>query len=859
MLRYYASQSLNQQSAILKGLQEVQESTRAGRSAMNNVVNISDPFGTSVLNYITWKLNEREQDQAKLSLRNEITRAIRDNSVSHSEIRPGVVGTTIPEEASERSLSMLLESLSYIGMNDREDRISEAHETTFQWLLKDSDSDKWVSFKDWLESGDKLYWITGKAGSGKSTLMKYICYPVKSAGELKRVPRCRKFLTTWSGDKHLVVASFYFWNSGIQTQMTQRGLLISLLHQILEQCPDIAPLACPDRWESLSLFGEELLPWKDQELHDTLYRVTKNIAQTNSTVVLFVDGLDEFQGKPEELISLFKDIVDSSDIKICVASRPWVEFQDAFQHRPSLMLEQLTYDDIKSFVTSRFNCEPMFAQLRLREEEFADQLIENIVAKGAGVFLWVTFVVSSLITGMSSGDRVSDFMRRLDQLPPDLSKLYEKILLSLDQFYLDHAAQLFSLVRTSSEPMNLVLASFVDEDDPDFALRHSSRPLLEDETVLRMDTMRRRINSRSKGLLEIKGPLYTPEGFKYDDPLDHSRYTVQYLHRTVKDYVESDEAQTILQSAVRSPFDSHLRLLSGHTAYIKRLDPGKVSALTLWDNNLKECLKLASSVAPGSISQMILLLDEMDKVGPVIFKALAARRRKNAYTPIPKSCLWAYCPASFVMLDQTGRLDDFKHTFLSLTVVYGIVEYVRVKAEVGCLVQFPGFNTTANERCYRGEWPLLMDAVTSGTAGWYHGQMLECLLGKSADPNYLVSLPQRGETSPLIESVSNLMLWYKSSTAKHSWAETTRLLSLAGRLDKETIDRALFIFLEGKNLGWPRFHLHTSRIIRWSRARKSLRKSLQTLVDGEDPDLSTIIANIERLTEGYTPPLQRWG
>jgi ABC-type thiamine transport system ATPase subunit len=53
-------------------------------------------------------------------------------------------------------------------MDNREERILEAHEKTFRWIFKDS------PFKHWLESktGSNLFWISGKAGSGKSTLMK---------------------------------------------------------------------------------------------------------------------------------------------------------------------------------------------------------------------------------------------------------------------------------------------------------------------------------------------------------------------------------------------------------------------------------------------------------------------------------------------------------------------------------------------------------------------------------------------------------------------------------------------------------------------------------------------------------------
>ncbi|KIW98525.1 uncharacterized protein Z519_00186 [Cladophialophora bantiana CBS 173.52] len=130
-MRYYASQSLIQQSAILRGLREVRKSTQPGGSTISNT---SDPFGTSVLNYVTWKLHRRQQDLAKLFLKTDIIRAVRDAPAGRSEVRSCIVGATIPEEAGKRSLN----------------------------------NDKWAAFKDWLESDVKSYWITRKAGAQES-------------------------------------------------------------------------------------------------------------------------------------------------------------------------------------------------------------------------------------------------------------------------------------------------------------------------------------------------------------------------------------------------------------------------------------------------------------------------------------------------------------------------------------------------------------------------------------------------------------------------------------------------------------------------------------------------------------------
>ena len=448
------------------------------------------------------------------------------------------------------------------------------------------------------------------------------------------------------------------------------------------------------------------------------------------------------------------------------------------------MLEYLTYDDIKNFVTSRFLIEPVFMQLRRREEEFADQLIDDIVSKAAGVFLWVALVVSSLLAGMTFGDRVSDLKRRLDLLPPDLSKLYEKMLLSLDPFYLEHAAQLFSLVGASSEPMNLVLASFADEDDPDFALKREICPLSRDEIALCMDTMRRRINSRSKGLLEVKGLVSTPEGVDYD-PRNFESCTVQYLHRTVKDYIEDDDVQKTLKSAMRSTFDPHLRLLAGRLASMKGMNLRGTLPAFMSEHFIK-CLESARVVLPSNIPKMILLLDEMKKIGSLTFPALVANRRiQEAENSIPlptKYDSWDFWLMSSLYLDLEKAPSGIDDAFLSLAVVFGIVEYVRIKVGLGCLIQKRDFLPLPDMPRYV-KWPLLMDVITLRGFGIGDSRhhvlalpMIQCLLDKGADPNYKVSRPYHShETSPLIESVSLLMSSVDYWKLRQPWVEGRRL------------------------------------------------------------------------------------
>jgi hypothetical protein len=72
----------------------------------------------------------------------------------------------------------LLDSLSYRAIQERQSQIRESHARTFEWVFDtqpSSDESFQCSMHEWLKRGSGIYWISGKAGSGKSTLMKFLC------------------------------------------------------------------------------------------------------------------------------------------------------------------------------------------------------------------------------------------------------------------------------------------------------------------------------------------------------------------------------------------------------------------------------------------------------------------------------------------------------------------------------------------------------------------------------------------------------------------------------------------------------------------------------------------------------------
>ncbi|KAF8851727.1 hypothetical protein BDZ45DRAFT_808104 [Acephala macrosclerotiorum] len=81
----------------------------------------------------------------------------------------------------------ILESLSYPCMTDRYEDILQAHPKIFDWIYSDTKTWQlpWSDFRKWLADDGGLYWIHGKVGSGKSTLMKYIVDDDRTRGDLR--------------------------------------------------------------------------------------------------------------------------------------------------------------------------------------------------------------------------------------------------------------------------------------------------------------------------------------------------------------------------------------------------------------------------------------------------------------------------------------------------------------------------------------------------------------------------------------------------------------------------------------------------------------------------------------------------
>ncbi|KAK5663818.1 hypothetical protein OQA88_21 [Cercophora sp. LCS_1] len=235
----------------------------------------------------------------------------------------------------------VLRSLYFNQIRTRHKKIAEAHTKTFEWIFRSDDPEDPRScqapFKAWLLEGDGVFWIQGKPGSGKSTLMEFISHH----------PKTEEYLKSWANGSELVLARYYFWHAGSPLQKSQEGLLRSILFDILRRFPALIPRVIAIRASNRDELDNDW-SWSVDELVLICCAVLRE--ESSAKFRIFLDGLDEYdEGSlaPEDLVKGVQALACVPNVKLCVSSRPWSVFADAFGSTDrSLRLEDLTRRDI---------------------------------------------------------------------------------------------------------------------------------------------------------------------------------------------------------------------------------------------------------------------------------------------------------------------------------------------------------------------------------------------------------------------------------------------------------------------------------------------------------------------------------
>ena len=551
---------------------------------------------------------------------------------------------------------------------------------------------EWTSFPDWLECpSERSYWITGKPGSGKSTMMKYILSD-------QTRPTLLSHLGKWTGPaSEAVITNYYAWSPGSELlQRSLQGLKRTMLFQVLHQRPQLLPDLLPRRWALLyilpSISVSELRPLEDWELDEAFGALLVKSQGRDIHLMAFIDGLDEFDEDPMPVISAVQEILShgGGGVKLCVASRPWPEFQDAYgsssrkgSKPPMISMDLLTRNDMKTFVDNAFRGCKAFDELRAINGPEANQLLKDLIRRANGVFVWLKVVVTALTASATLGSGITELRLMLDSLPPELSSLYKTIWGQIPDSARTQGATLLRLVEAlhnlwSMEYTTAFLAHeyclqpyAVGKDHPRGAANSA------DARAATKLSLKRKLAASTRGLLEVQ------------DSGDSC--IVSFAHRTAYEWATEVETQKIIVEQCRPRFDPYLLLLEIYVFQVSwELHQGHQDDAREVVIRPLRCESKVGDQHPENVDAPVRALDNLDRClegssipsgGPGTISGYFKR--------CSWACDWKWCdwPTRGAMKPELARRQT---TFLAMTAQFGILPYLKAKSEADRRILYQG-------------------------------------------------------------------------------------------------------------------------------------------------------------------------
>ena len=518
-----------------------------------------------------------------------------------------------------------LKTLYYPDAICGQKKIVDAHAATFRWVFEPPEltGQSWSDFAKWLETGSGTYWINGKAGSGKSTLMNYISYN----------PQTRQLLHTWAGAKGMLTPTFFFWFGGNRLQKSTEGFLRSILYQIFTQRRELIP--------TLSGKHASSLIWTEGHLRQCLL----DVATENSDslcICVFVDGLDECEDDHGDLLRLIEELTKLPNFKCCYSSRPERAFT-IFEALCTLKLQNITRNDIRNFTDAKLGELSQMQQLPPEQVHWRDRLKETIAQKADGVFIWVDLVLRSQINGIRNQDSLEILQKKLDSLPADIEEIYSRILETIGKCYLKEAAKFLATAYyfSSEDPLsmfgtsrphnlNFTIAAFGLTDDLHLASQFETSDI-----ASRCSYVNNRINTTCLGLLEVYDfdeiadtrEVVRPEvkwlawkserGPPSTTAVDWTRQGLRFLHRSAQDFLgPGGKGGDFLQSLKPFSVGSNLKLLGCaiHLCWMRLCELGDShDYMTYHVRSLMQLASFWGMQAENTLVRPIRLLQYFDK------------------------------------------------------------------------------------------------------------------------------------------------------------------------------------------------------------------------------------------------------
>ena len=395
-----------------------------------------------------------------------------------------------------------LKSLYFLNMEQREYLVQSTATDTCTWLL---DHKKYTT---WLARPHTLLWIAGKPGAGKSTLIRYALQKVSCSED--------------------AVASFFFYGRGSDLQKSSYGLFRSLLHQLLDQIPEMMSefiLLYKKKRDTKQKSGSDC-EWYERELRDFLEKWILSTSRERP-IQVYVDALDEGgEDVAVKLVQYFEELIGrlsstSAGFKVCFSCRHHPVLAPA--NVLKICVEDENDQDIAIYVRQslmkHYFSDPVEAQ----------KLEQDIVRRASGVFQWVVLIIPIIAKSKKEGASSKKISQEIEKTPRELNDFYEQILCRIgDQ---KRGAQLMQWICFALRPLSLeeLRYAMVVDITNDFASLEDCQGSV--DFAENDEQMEKTVNSLSGGLAETVNL--------------QSRRTVRFIHQSVKDYLTGGGLQKL--------------------------------------------------------------------------------------------------------------------------------------------------------------------------------------------------------------------------------------------------------------------------------------------------------------------------
>ncbi|RYC79361.1 hypothetical protein BFJ63_vAg17756 [Fusarium oxysporum f. sp. narcissi] len=310
---------------------------------------------------------------------------------------------------------------------------SKRHLGTAEWIFEMDE------YKEWYTSDTSgVLHVTGKIGSGKSILASHVV----------------EYLYQQRGTN--VFISYFFLRFDDVASVKCDMIIRSLVHQILCTVPmdAIGILLASDIMNCLKQISPQ------QSNLGSLEKLFFKLLTLCKDWFIVLDGVDECHPSEQDQLCKFLSSVstktpESHNVKIWISGRETTQVlvDRSFSSVARLVAgSSHTSSDIKVYAEEVLQSKVSSMQLVVRDANIIDEIIQIIIAKEEGMFLWVFFTIEDLCSCKSD----KDIREALLDIPMDLPAIFNRALGRIvQQRHQTIAQNVFKLSAAARRPLTL--------------------------------------------------------------------------------------------------------------------------------------------------------------------------------------------------------------------------------------------------------------------------------------------------------------------------------------------------------------------------------------------------------------------